>query len=63
MSPTWKAWLTGALNAGISGVAAALGSVAAGITFKQGAIVVGVSAVTSMVKWMAQHPLPGADAQ
>jgi hypothetical protein len=60
MTPIWKAWLAGAINAAISGVAAALGSFAAGVTFKQGAVIVGVSAVTSMIKWMAQHPLPGA---
>jgi hypothetical protein len=60
MSPTWKAWLTGAANAGISGLAVAAGSLAAGITLKQGAIMVGISVATSMVKWMSQHPLPGA---
>ncbi len=59
MSETWKAWLTGAANAGISGLAAALGSIAAGVTLKQGAIIIATSAVISMVKWMAQHPLPG----
>jgi hypothetical protein len=63
MNPTIKSWLIGALNAGISGVAAALGSFAAGVTFKQGAIIVGVAAVTSMIKWMAQHPLPGAPTE
>jgi hypothetical protein len=54
-----KTWLIGVANAGISGVAVAVGSWAAGITFKQGAIMVGISAAVSMVKWMAQHPLPG----
>ena len=61
MSPIWKAWLSGAANAAISGVAAALGSIAAGITVKQGAIIVATSAVVSMVKWMAQHPIPGGE--
>lgn len=54
-----RAWFIGAVNAAISGVAAAVGSVAAGVTLKQGAIMVGVSAGVSMVKWMAQHPLEG----
>jgi hypothetical protein len=59
MNTTVKAWLIGSLNAGISGLAAAAGSLAAGVTLKQGAIIVGASVVTSMVKWMAQHPIPG----
>jgi hypothetical protein len=62
MNTTVKAWLIGAVNAGISGIAAAAGSLAAGITLKQGAIVVGISVVTSMIKWMAQHPLPGGES-
>jgi len=54
-----KAWLIGAANAGISGLAASLGSIMAGVTLKQGAIIVGSAMVVSMVKWMAQHPIPG----
>lgn len=54
-----KPWLIGALNAAISGAAATLGSFAAGVTVKQGAIIVGTSMAISMVKWMAQHPIPG----
>ncbi len=54
-----KAWLIGLANAGISGVAVAIGSVAAGVTFKQGAMMVGISAAVSLFKWMAQHPIPG----
>lgn len=59
MNATLKGWLIGAANAGISGLAAAAGSLAAGITLKQGAIVVGISVTTSMIKWMSQHPIPG----
>jgi len=62
MNPTVKAWLIGALNAGISGLASAAGSVAAGTTLKQGAIIVSVAVAVSMVKWMAQHPLPGGES-
>jgi hypothetical protein len=59
MNATLKAWLIGAANAGISGAAAAAGSFAAGITFKQGAIIVGISAAVSLAKWIPQHPIPG----
>jgi hypothetical protein len=59
MNPTLKGWLIGALNAVLSGAAATVGSFAAGVTFKQGAIIVGTAAVTSFAKWMLQHPLPG----
>ena len=55
-----KAWAIGCLNAVISGAAAAVGSVVAGVTLKQGAILVGVSALVSLSKWMLQHPIPGA---
>lgn len=57
----WKKYGISALNALLSGAFASLGSVAAGISLKQGAIVVGVAAVGSFAKWYAQHPLPGAD--
>jgi hypothetical protein len=60
MNATLKGWLIGVANAAISGAAATLGSFAAGVTFKQGAIIVAIAAVGSMVKWMAQHPIPGA---
>lgn len=55
-----NAWLKGALNAAISGIAASVGSFAAGTTLKQGAVIVAISMVVSMVKWMAQHPIPGS---
>jgi hypothetical protein len=54
-----KSWLIGAANAAISGLAVSVGSFVAGTTLKQGAIMVGISVVVSMIKWMAQHPLPG----
>ena len=54
-----KAWAIGVANAAISGVAVSVGSFVAGTTFKQGLIMVGISMAVSMVKWMAQHPLPG----
>ena len=56
----WKLYGISALNALLSGAFATVGSLAAGITFKQGMIVVGVAAVGSFAKWYAQHPLPGA---
>ena len=62
MSPTLKAWLIGALNAGLSGAAATAGSFVAGVTFTQGAIIVGTAAVVSFSKWMIQHPVPGGEA-
>ena len=55
----WKQWGIGALNALISGAAVAVGGGIAGTTFKQTAIMVGVAAVVSFFKWVAQHPLPG----
>jgi len=57
----WKRYGVSALNALLSGGFASLGSIAAGITFKQGLIIVGVAAVGSFGKWFMQHPLPGAD--
>ena len=61
MNTTLKGWLIGVVNAVISGSAAAIGSLAAGVTFKQGAIIVGVAAVGSLSKWMVQHPIPGGE--
>lgn len=54
-----KAWAIGLLNAAISGLAVSLGSLVAGVSFKQGAIIVGGGMVVSLVKWMVQHPVPG----
>ena len=60
MNATWKAWLVNAVNALLAGGFTAVGSLAAGLTVKQGAIVVGTAMVGSFAKWYAQHPLPGA---
>lgn len=57
----WKRYGVSALNALLSGAFAAAGSIAAGITLKQSAIVIGVAAFGSFAKWYAQHPLPGAE--
>lgn len=56
-----KAWLIGAVNAILSGTFAAVGSSLAGLTLKQGVIVVGTAAIGSFAKWMAQHPIPGGN--
>lgn len=58
---TWKRWGVSALNAVLSGVFATVGSAMAGVTLKQGAIIVGIAAVGSFAKWYAQHPLPGSE--
>lgn len=59
MSPTMKSWLIGLANAAISGLAATLGSIGAGVSVKQGALIVAISTAVSLVKWLAQHPIPG----
>ena len=59
MSPTMKAWLIGLANATISAVASGLASVAAGTTLKQSLVIVGAAAGVSVIKWFAQHPIPG----
>lgn len=61
MNETLKKWLISGLNALLSGAFAAIGAGVAGVTVKQGAIVVAVAAVGSFAKWFAQHPLPGAE--
>jgi hypothetical protein len=62
MNATLKAWLIGLANAAVSGAAGAVGSFAAGITVKQGAIIVGISAGVSLAKWVLQHPIPGGES-
>ena len=62
MNPTIKQWLIGLLNAAVSGAAAAAGSFAAGVTLKQGLLIVGISALASLAKWIPQHPIPGAES-
>jgi hypothetical protein len=60
MSAPMKSWLIGLVNAAISALASGLGATAAGATLKQIAIIAGSSAVVSAIKWIAQHPIPGA---
>jgi len=62
MNVTLKSWAIGVLNAVLSGGAAAVGSIVAGTTLKQGAIIVGLAAAVSLSKWMAQHPIPGGQS-
>lgn len=61
MSAPMKAWLVGLANAGISSLASALASVAAGATMKQTAMIAGTALVVSAVKWIAQHPIPAPE--
>jgi hypothetical protein len=56
---TTIAWLIGLFNAAISGLASGLTSLAVGVSFKHVMQISGVSAVVSLGKWLAQHPLPG----
>lgn len=62
MNPKVKQWLIGGLNATLSGAAAAVGSIAARVSLKQGLIIVGIAALGSLAKWIPQHPIPGGDA-
>lgn len=54
-----KAWLIGVLNAAISGVTTGAAGLVLGIGIQKAAIMLGASAVMSMLKWMVQHPIPG----
>ena len=56
-----KRWILSAVNAVLSGAIATVGTALAGVSLKQGAIIVGTAAVGSFAKWYAQHPLPGAE--
>ena len=56
-----KTWLISGLNALLSGAFATVGSFAAGVTLKQGAIIVAIAAVGSFGKWYLQHPIPGGE--
>lgn len=58
----WKSWLTGALNALVSGAAGAVGGFAVGEGWRKAFTIAAISAFVSFSKWMAQHPLPGASA-
>ena len=56
---SWKAWFIGLANGALSAAASGLAAGAVGGTWKQIAIIAGTSAVVSVAKWIAQHPLPG----
>ena len=58
----WKLYGISALNALLSGAFATTGAVLAGVTLRQGAIIVATAAIGSFAKWYAQHPLPGAQS-
>jgi hypothetical protein len=59
MNETLKSWLIGAANAALSGVTTGASGLVLGIGWKKAAIMLGVSAVVSLGKWYAQHPIPG----
>jgi hypothetical protein len=56
----WKTWLIGLGNGAVSAIASGFATGMVGGTWKQTAAVAGTSAVVSVAKWVAQHPLPGA---
>lgn len=60
MTP-WKRWITGAVNAAVSGVISGGTAQFIGVDLKHSLMIAGASAFGSFSKWMAQHPLPGAD--
>ena len=59
MSAPFKAWLIGATNATISGLAAGGFTMATGVDWKRSAVVALGSAGVSFLKWFVQHPIPG----
>lgn len=59
MSPTWKQWLIGAANAVISGLTSGGISFGLGVPWQKTMIIVAGSALVSIGKWIAQHPIPG----
>lgn len=59
MSAPMKSWLIGLANAGVSALAGGLGGLTAGTSGKQALLIAAISASVSIVKWVAQHPIPG----
>jgi hypothetical protein len=59
---SWKAWLVGAANALVSGLASGVAGGLLGVGFKHAIEIAGVSAIVSLAKWVLQHPLPGTPA-
>ena len=60
-SSPWKRWAAGLANAAISGATSAGAAQFVGVPLKQSAAIAGASALMSIMKWLAQHPLPGAE--
>jgi hypothetical protein len=59
MNPSLKSWVIGVVNAGISGLVSGGAGLTLGIGWQKSAVILGVSAMVSLSKWMAQHPIPG----
>jgi hypothetical protein len=59
MSAQMKAWLIGFANCAISALAAGSAGLTMGVDWKHSLGIAGISAVVSIVKWVAQHPIPG----
>jgi len=59
MSAPMKAYLIGAANAAISGLAAGGLSFGVGVDWKHSLVVAIGSAGVSLIKWFSQHPIPG----
>jgi hypothetical protein len=52
-----KTWLIGLTNAAISGFTSGGVSWAVGGSLKQNLAIAGSSALVSVIKWLAQHPI------
>ena len=61
MNVTLKRWLVGLANACLSGLASGGAAPFVGIGWKKCLAIGGFSFFVSFCKWMAQHPLPGAE--
>jgi hypothetical protein len=59
MGATLKTWFIGLLNAAISGVASGGTASIVGVGWQKALEIAGASAVVSVLKWLAQHPVPG----
>ena len=59
MSPAFKAWLIGLVNAAVSAIASGGVSLTVGVGMKHSIEIAAASALVSAIKWIAQHPIPG----
>lgn len=59
MSPAFKAWLIGLVNAAVSAIASGGVSLTVGVGMKHSIEIAAASALVSGIKWIAQHPIPG----